>query len=1115
MKKNTFFKFFDFLYNKIICCFLTKNTISKLSLKKFNKRNPSAYLSRLWCLYWRQWLTVSLLIVTILMTNSTVTAQGSIRGIVPVISPKSGSGVDGDAYAHTPAGYENVGDLFDAQHPGIDGHGVINPFTGELLYPGYSFFLQDRYENDLSIFTGSNKVNDDPNTYTWGPGSSPNKNEIQNAGVHFSYGDPALGGLSTDLWALFAGDRQVTNGSSYIDFEFLQKSMTITGATTDAIGNILGGSGGFLSLGTDGGRTVGDILITIEFTNGGGDANAVIRVWTAMAGGGFHYVIHPNSEFLGRIFITNNTSITHVPFDVYGSDPLGTGIGGDYGVNQWAEGAINLTQVFAAASNPCSSLSTVFIRTRSSGNSEQAELKDFPGAPIQFKVDSSPKVAAVATSSLCNGGFGSITLTVTGGLAPYTFSWTGPNNFTASTEDLSSITAGTYQFVIRDSKGCTSSGSVILAEPQPIVVSSATANNPLCYGVANTGFTITATGGTGVLQYSSNNGATYVASGVFTGLTAGTYTWRVRDANGCMKTGTVIITIPVDITAAAVANNPNCFGTANTGFTITATGGTGVLQYSSDNGATYVASGVFTGLTAGTYSWRVRDANGCMKTGTVIITIPTAIVASATPANPRCCNEPDGSITLTFSGGTSPYMVNFNGGGFMAQTSPKVYTGLTAGSYTWIVKDANGCIFTGGTVTLTNPPLLVASAVLVNPVCNGGTDGSITITASGGTGTLMYSINQGLTYQASNVFTGLAAGEYKWRVKDANNCLLKGTFILTTPPAVIVSATLVNPKCNGGADGSITVNATGGNAPLMFSINDGVSYQTSNVFNALAAGQYSWAVKQADGCVSRGMVNLINPQMIVASATTVNPKCNFGADGSVNITAIGGTGILMYSKDDGLNYQTSNIFNGLAAGEFKWVVKDANNCILKGTFTLLNPALIAVSVAAVNPSCCDTLRDGSITLNATGGTGNLMYSIDNGISYQTSNIFGNLSAGEFKWVVKDVNNCQINGTVTLRNPTDPNARTVSTKTTTADFTAYPVPFKDVLTIRYDFDYTSDVNIEVFNVQGVMVLSKTEANAYLNKEITLHLHTYKGQEQIYIVKLTTDRGSSMKKVMSAK
>ena len=360
MKKNTIFKFFDFLYNKIICCFLTKNTISKLNFIKFSKRNYSDYLSRLWRLYGYQWLTMLLLVVTFLSTNGTVYAQGSIRGIVPVLAPKSGSGVDGDAYAHSPAGYENVGDLFDSQHPGIDGHGVINPYTGELLYPGQSFFLQDRYENDLSIFTMSNKINDDPNTYTWGPGNSPNKNEIQNAGAHFSYGDPKLpGGVATDLWCLFAGDRQVTNGSSYIDFEFLQKSMTITGATTDAVGNILGGSGGFTSLGTDGGRTVGDILITIEFTNGGGDANAVIRVWTAKAGGGYEYVIHPNSEFLGRIFITNNTSPTHVPFDVYGSDPNGTGIGGDYAVNQWAEGAINLTQVLGAAKDPCFSLSTV------------------------------------------------------------------------------------------------------------------------------------------------------------------------------------------------------------------------------------------------------------------------------------------------------------------------------------------------------------------------------------------------------------------------------------------------------------------------------------------------------------------------------------------------------------------------------------------------------------------------------------------------------------------------------------------------------------------------------------------------------------------------------------
>ncbi|MFV8390979.1 SprB repeat-containing protein, partial [Flavobacterium sp. LB1P62] len=532
------------------------------------------------------------------MTSNT-NAQGSIKGIVPVISPKSGSGVDGDAYAHSPAGYENVGDLFDSQHPGVDGHGVINPFTGELLYPGQTFFLQDRYINDLSIFTQSNKINDNPNTYTWGPGNSPNKNEIENAGAHFSYGDPALGGLATDLWCLFAGDRQVTTGSSYIDFEFLQKSLTITGATTDATGNITGGSGSFTSLGTDGGRTVGDILITIEFTNGGGDANAVIRVWTAIAGGGYEYVIHPNSEFLGRIFITNNTSPTHVPFDVYGSDPNGTGVGGDYGVNQWAEGAINLSQVFTAAKDPCFSLSTLFIRTRSSGNSQQSELKDFPGAPIQFTVDSNPKAVAVATSPACNGGFGSINLTVTGGLAPYTYSWTGPNNFTAITEDLSNVKAGTYHWEVKNSKGCISTGSVVLAEPPPIVVSS-----------------------------------------------------------------TALV-------------NPKCNGGTDGSITITASGGTGTLTYSKNDGLTYQSSNVFSGLTTGSYLWAVKDANNCILKGTVTLTQPTLIVATDAHADVKCNGGTDGSVTVTFSGGTGPYMVNFNGAGFLAQASPKVYAGLT------------------------------------------------------------------------------------------------------------------------------------------------------------------------------------------------------------------------------------------------------------------------------------------------------------------------------------------------------------------------------------------------------------------------------------------------------
>jgi uncharacterized protein YegP (UPF0339 family) len=520
---------------------------------------------------------------------------------------------------------------------------------------------------------------------------------------------------------------------------------------------------------------------------------------------------------------------------------------------------------------------------------------------------------------------------------------------------------------------------------------------------------------------------------------------------------------------------------------------------------------VFSTLAAGVYAWAVKDANNCEVKGSVTITQPALIVATVSLVNPKCCYDPDGSFTISASGGTGTLMYSKDDGANYQASN--VFSGLLAGTYKWVVKDANNCILRG-TVTLTNPPLIVATSTLVNPKCYGGTDGSITLNASGGTGTLTYSIDQGVTYQSSNVFTGLAAGEYKWRVKDANGCLLKGTFILTTPPAVVVTATLANPICNGGNDGSITVNATGGNLPLMYSINDGATYQSSNVFNALTAGQYKWSVKQNNGCITSGTVNLVNPLLIVASATRTNPNCNGGADGSFAITATGGTGVLMYSANDGLNYQASNVFTALMAGEYKWVVKDAKGCSMRGTVTLTNPTLISVSAFVVNTSCCEALKDGSITLNTSGGTGAFMYSINDGATFQTSNFFGNLSAGEYKWVVKDANNCVTSGTVPVYNRTDPRAKTAAT-TVKANFTAYPVPFKDVLTVKYDFDYISDVKIEMFDIQGKVVLTKLDTNSYLNKEISLTPSSNIEQEKVYFVKVTTDRGYTIKKVMSGK
>ncbi|WP_300568535.1 hypothetical protein, partial [Flavobacterium sp.] len=366
-----------------------------------------------------------------MMPNISMYSQ-SIRGIVPVQYPKGGSGVDGDAFANISSvpgvPGAGVGDLFCNPYPANPsdppetlpagtGGCVVGP-DGIPYDPTRTFAILDRYENDLTIFTMANKIDDNPNSYTWGAGNNPPKNEIQNCGASFSYGSASVQSLINgvagpygnpdDLWCLFAGDRKEVNGSSYIDFEFLQKSLTITGAVYGNPNNpfeITGGSGGFVSAASNltGGRTPGDILVTIEFDSGGNEANVSIRRWT-LVGAVYMYVIVPNSTYtdplspnFGTVFITNNTAVTNVPYDVFGVQP------GQYAVNQWAEGAVNLSKIFGAiGGESCFKISTLFIRTRSSGSSNTSELKDFPGAPIQLSLctDTTPPVINAPASPI-------------------------------------------------------------------------------------------------------------------------------------------------------------------------------------------------------------------------------------------------------------------------------------------------------------------------------------------------------------------------------------------------------------------------------------------------------------------------------------------------------------------------------------------------------------------------------------------------------------------------------------------------------------------------------------------------------------------------------------------
>ncbi|MBA4317186.1 MAG: hypothetical protein C0412_02190, partial [Flavobacterium sp.] len=453
MKKSTFLKFLDVLSSNLDCCLFSKRKISKSNLLGFGVRTVLPFV-----------------FMAIAMTSFTVTAQ-NLPGTVPVLTPIGGFGIDGEGDANFPTA--GIGDWFLKTPPYPGTGGSLFDANMNPLYPAMTFFLQDAWgELDPTTFTSSNKINDNPTSYTWGPGNVPDKNEIQNVGVHFAYANPALvpAERANDLWCIFAADRQVTNGDAYIDFEFLQKSLTKSGTI----------SGGFLSEGTADGRTVGDLLVTLIFTNGGTSAEVQIRTWQP-ASKGYEYVLQSNDDYMGSIYVTNNNAPATVPFDVYGTYP------GVYVPNQWVEGAVNLTELLNFGANPCAQVSTLFVRTKTS-QAVSAELKDFPVDLIQLNLGAPEVVAscpgnvtlpACSTQDAVNAAFAAwkTGFTYEGGVPPIiqSYAYTGGDPVDMGTLLPPSICGGTISitYTVTDfceqTDSCTATFTVTAPAPAVIV----------------------------------------------------------------------------------------------------------------------------------------------------------------------------------------------------------------------------------------------------------------------------------------------------------------------------------------------------------------------------------------------------------------------------------------------------------------------------------------------------------------------------------------------------------------------------------------------------------------------------------------------------------------------
>lgn len=657
----------------------------------------------------------------------------------------------------------------------------------------------------------------------------------------------------------------------------------------------------------------------------------------------------------------------------------------------------------------------------------------------------------------CNGTIdGSATQTVTGGTLPYLYSLDA-QNFT-TTIDLTALSAGTYALTVKDANDCSSSASFTIAEPATIVPVISVNSNVTCNGLTDGSFTVTATGGDGSFSYSLD-GTNFSTTNAFTGLAAGNYTVTVKDGSDCTATIMQTITVPDALNLQFERADISCNGASDGQIAGLATGGTVPYMYSIDG--TNFQTTAFSGLTAGNYTLTVKDANNCSANTSVIIAEPAVLTSAITSTTNIDCNgSATGAAVLAVTGGTTPYNYSLDGTNFSTSLD---LTNLISGTYTVTIRDTNNCESTVS-FNITQPDALGASVSVVSQViCNGGTDGSISLLASGGTAPYEYS-QDGTTFGTESDFISLTAGSYSFVIRDASGCTTTVSETIVEPDLLMLTLQPTNISCNGAADGTITPTTTGGTAPFEYSL-DGTSFQ-SGVFNGQSAGTYTLTVRDANGCTESALVTLTEPLILSASSTVAYVSCFGESNGAININAAGGTGSYEYSLD-GTTFQAESNFSSLAANTYTITVKDAGGCTTTLVAEVTEPIQLSVSASIVD--------DNTISVSATGGTAPYEYALGTG-SFQAASSFNGLTNGDYTISVRDASGCTstTSSSLVITGDDDP-FEPVS-------LSAYPNPASDYL-IFSKLSAGDQIKMVSLNGKSLSVTEVTEEKESYRKDIS--------------------------------
>lgn len=585
---------------------------------------------------------------------------------------------------------------------------------------------------------------------------------------------------------------------------------------------------------------------------------------------------------------------------------------------------------------------------------------------------------------------GMMKLTMNSGYSPYTFGLTGRAN--QSIDSFTKITTGTYTISVTDKNGCSYS-KIDTIIPFTNLSLSIVADSAKCFG-SNTGkITATLSGGVPAYQYSINNGA-FVSSGVFNSLVSATYLIKTKDSKNCPIDTTITIYQYSAITASTTKTS-TCLGQSTGSVSIVGSGGNPPYQYRVNGGA-FQTSGTFTGLSSGVFAYSVKDANNCIVNfNDTIVPFAQPNISLLSKKDVSCYMLSDGKIRVTTTGGTPPYNYNWGTG----NTTDSAIN-LFVANYITIVTDNKGCKDTLVT-PITQPDSVYATFNQNNPLCYNQSNGWIKINGTGGMPPYQYAIDGG-SFSTMDSFTNLSSGTHTIAIRDANLCAKSFTRTLTNPTPVKTFILVDSVMCYGGNSGKITMSGTGGKSPYQYALNGG-TFQTTNVFNALAIGTYNLSVRDSNNCQFDTTATIYQYTRIMPTITLVDTiRCKNGSDGKISITSTGGLAPYQYALNGG-TYQTSNIFSNLNKGTKYISVKDAKNCIVIDSIVLQDPPGMTPTFTIQNNVICYGQSNGKAKVSVIGGVPPYSYLWSNGLTIDSNTT---LNAANHYVRLTDSKNCK-------------------------------------------------------------------------------------------------------------